>query len=138
MHVKHIFLIFFTNNYCFNLNNLQDSSQTWKLRGGGHYIKDTEVSKGTVVLNTVSFLMWTYARVLYYTFCNTYISIFIAPFGDTVRTRIFQAAFMYPGRRMKMQKTWTRLTRQKDHAVFNIKNPKWSHVYFFFHKNKTT
>ena len=120
------YFLIFHDQYCFNLCNLQDSGHTWK--GGGIISKMQRYPKGQstdwsfycILLKTVTFLMWTYALVLYLTPCNTCISTFIAPFGDTFR--IFQAEFMYPGRTMKMQKTWLRLTiRKKEHTVFNNK-----------------
>ena len=68
------YFLIFHDQYCFNLCNLQDSSQTWK---GGHYIKDAEVSKGTV--NRLKFLL--------YTFKNSYIpnvNICTGPLFDTL------------------------------------------------------
>ena len=50
------YFLIFHDQYCFNLCNLQDSGHTWK--GGGHYIKDAEVSKGTV--NRLKFLLYTF------------------------------------------------------------------------------
>ena len=75
--------------------------------------------------------MWIYARVLYFTSCNTCISTFIAPFGDTVRT--FQAEFLNPDENAEELKKIYNKT--KEHTVFNIKNPNnHTFIYFFFIK----
>ena len=68
------FWFFFTNNYCFCLNNLQDSSQTWK---GGHFTKDISrypKGQGTLFRPQMKFLLYTFKNICIYN-----VNIFTCP-----------------------------------------------------------